>query len=154
MVLLETAVLEESHLARFFLEVRRHGLAEFFYALFPGQGIPIRCSFLEGELDSRVGYAALREVEANPDRAFALVDAGLDEAVGETLVALQAIGSKLSHRQMGNIAIVAFVSQFPDQLSLPIFAARQEVHGFLAGFKRRRKAIFLLVGEKIADFFM
>ena len=154
MVLLETPVLEKPHLASFFLEISRCGLAEFFDALFPGQGIPIRRGFLEGHLDNRVGYAALREIQANADRAFALVDAGLNEAVGETLIALQSIGGKFNYRRFCNIAVEAFVSQLPDQLGLAIFAACQEIHGFFPRFEGRRKTIFPLIGEKIADFFV
>lgn len=154
MVLLKTPVLEKPHLAGFFLEVGGHDLTEFFNALFPGQGIPIRRGFLESNLDSRVGNAALREVQANAHRTLALVYAGLNEAIGEPLIALQAVGGKLSDRLFCNIAVEAFVSQLPDQLGLAVFAACQKVHGFFPRFKGRRKTIFPLIGEKIADFFV
>jgi hypothetical protein len=155
MVLLETAVLEEPHLAGFFLEVGRPGLTEFFNALFPGQGVPIRVSFLEGHLDGGIGYATLPKIKTNAYRAFALIDPGLNEAISEPLITLQAIGSQLSYRLFRNVAVESFVRELPDQLRPPIFAARQEVHGFFPRFKGRRETIFpLVIGEKIADVFV
>jgi len=137
MVLLKTPVLEKPHLASFILEVGRCVLTELFDTLFPGQGKPIRLSFLEGDLGGGIGYATLPEVQANTHRALALINAGLHEAVGETLIALQAIGGELRYRLFGSVALEAFAGQLLYQLSLAVFAASQKVHGLFPSFERR-----------------
>ena len=44
---------------------------------------------------SEARETTLTQVGADDDRPFALVDAGLDECLGETLIALQAVGDEL-----------------------------------------------------------
>ena len=154
MVLLETPVLQKPHLARSFLEVGGRGITKFLDALLPGQGVPIRISFCEGMFYSGIRYATLPQIKANADRTFALIDARLDEAVGKSLIALQAIAGQLRDCLFRNVAVEPFGSQLPDQLSLAVVTARQKVHGFLSRFEGRRKTIFPRFGEKIADFFV
>jgi hypothetical protein len=81
MVWLETAVLEKAHLSGLLFEVERQVRTKFPGALFPGQRTPVRISFRQCGLDDRLAYAPLAEIQANADRAFTLVDTGLDEAL-------------------------------------------------------------------------
>ena len=51
---------------------------------------------------TRIGNAALPEIEAYANGALALVDARLHEALGESLVALQAFGRELGDGLLRN----------------------------------------------------
>ena len=53
----------------------------------------------------RITDALLPEIQPDAYRALALVDAGLDEALGKTLVALQAIVGELGDRLSSNVAL-------------------------------------------------
>ena len=154
MVLLETAVLEKPHLAGFFLEIGRRGIAEFFHALFAGQGEPIGLSCLDGDLGRGVGNTALPEIQADTDRALALVDTGLHKTLGKAGITLQTFTGELGNGLLCNVALEALVRELLDQFCLPILTAGQEIHGLFASLERRSKAILPLVGEKIADFFV
>jgi len=154
MILFEAAVLQKAHLSGLFLEIPWPATAKFPGTNFSRHSVPIGAGLFQCLFDSRIINAPLAEVEADTHGAFALVDTGLHEALGETSIILKALIRQSPHSLLRHSRIEAFVDQFLRKLNLPVFATREKVHGFLARLEDGRKAIFPRFREKIADFFM
>ena len=72
MIGLEAPVLQEAHLAGFFLEIGWRLAAELLLPDFAGQRVPVGTGFGDGELYVAGPNAALREILAYTDRPLTL----------------------------------------------------------------------------------
>ena len=129
---LESTLLQKTHLAGFLLEVRGQLGAEFFLANLPCHGRPVLVAVGQDFVDETCFELALFEFEPDSNRAFTLVDAGLDEVFYEATIALQVLGSQPIHRDSRRLGVEPQVFQFGLEFEAAVFAACKIVHGLLA----------------------
>jgi len=149
MGLLESAVLQETHLSGFFAKIVGPGRAEFFFSDLPREIEPVLFGICQDLSDQSCVQTALTQIGVNPHGPLSLADTGLQKILDKSPVILQAIRAKPGNGCFRNCQLEAGTCQFAAQLPSPVFASRKIIHGFFARLGRVGKALVLLRLEEV-----